>query len=667
MTNTVNSSVKDYQRWEAESPWLPFKDKIRSVSVEDKITATEGWIERRILADRSLTNLKAVDLHKVGVETLAYADSISCDANDSIATISLGSSFSTIRDNGSRWLELRRGYWQSRNNGDFFEHDGMPNKAADTYTFAGTDPKPNCWIHSNTAVWGLFDGQLTVKPAEGLDEGSFGHGYSFSSSWGKLAPQITSAKIEKKVHIDPQGLFAGCIRLKAVNLRGLDISGEKSMAGMFSGCASLKTVDLSFLDVGDVESICYIFNGATQLKSFSFEKMGFLNLCNLSSAFSNCENMTTVSLEGLQSCAPTDISGMFEGCVKLKSIEGLESLDVSNVTTMKSLFGSCHELREVNLSGWDTSAATDMRSLFGSCHELREVNLSGWDTSAATDMNGMFKSCDSLRSLDLSSFDTRNVVDLGWFLPEWSKSFVTFTVGPNFSFKGYSSDINQVLMPQDSQWKSSTDGKTYNWDAIPSCVAATYSRVQKAPESSGFWDVDTSNPHFSSISWLSASGISTGFPDGGFHPMANVVRQDMAAFLYRLYGEPDFTPSSADKLRFTDVTEATPHAKEIWWLASTGISTGYPDGTFRPVAAVVRQDMAAFLHRTYVKFGIGNDKPAGAGFPDVGSNTSHAVDICWLAANGVSTGYPDGTFRPMANVVRQDMSAFLKRIHDLGV
>lgn len=340
MTNTVNSSVKDYQRGEAESPWLPFKDMIRSVSVEDKITATEGWIERRILADRSLTNLKAVDLHKVGVETSAYADSISCDANDSIATISLGSSFSTIRDNGNRWLELRRGYWQSRNNGDFFEHDGMPNKAADTYTFAGTDPKPNCWIHSNTAVWGLFDGQLTVKPAEGLDEGSFGHGYSFSSSWGKLAPQITSAKIEKKVHIDPQGLF---------------------------------------------------------------------------------------------------------------------------------------------------------------------------------------------------SFDTRNVVDLGWFLPEWSTSFVTRTVGPNFSFKGYSSDINQVLMPQDSQWKSSTDVKTYNWDAIPSCVAATYFRVQKAPESSGFWDVDTSNPHFSSISWLSASGISTGYPDGTFHPMANVVRQDMAAFLKRIH------------------------------------------------------------------------------------------------------------------------------------
>lgn len=26
---------------EAESPWLPFKDKIRCVSVEDKITATE--------------------------------------------------------------------------------------------------------------------------------------------------------------------------------------------------------------------------------------------------------------------------------------------------------------------------------------------------------------------------------------------------------------------------------------------------------------------------------------------------------------------------------------------------------------------------------------------------------------------------------------------------
>lgn len=308
-----------------------------------------------------------------------------------------------------------------------------------------------------------------------------------------------------------------------------------------------------------------------------------------------------------------------------------------------------------------------MSYAFGNCRSLRTLDLSNWDTSNALNMQGMFGGCSSLRSLDLSSFDTRNVVELEDMLPRWEESFTKLTVGPNFSFKGYANEANQVLLPQDTQWTSSADGKTYNWDSLPSCVAATYTRVQEVPDRNDFWDVDSSTPHFSSIAWLSSAGISTGYPDGTFRPMADVVRQDMAAFIYRLCGEPEYTPSASDKARFSDVTESTPHAKEIWWLASTGISTGYPDGTFHPLATVVRQDMAAFLHRTFAQFGDGSDKPASGSFPDVTADTPHAGDIRWLAANGISTGYPDGTFRPMASVVRQDMAAFLKRIHDLGV
>ncbi|WP_199582651.1 S-layer homology domain-containing protein [Collinsella sp. AF38-3AC] len=43
--------------------------------------------------------------------------------------------------------------------------------------------------------------------------------------------------------------------------------------------------------------------------------------------------------------------------------------------------------------------------------------------------------------------------------------------------------------------------------------------------------------------------------------------------------------------------DATPHAGDIGWLAQAGISTGYPNGTFRPMVPVYRQDMATFLHR----------------------------------------------------------------------
>lgn len=171
-----------------------------------------------------------------------------------------------------------------------------------------------------------------------------------------------------------------------------------------------------------------------------------------------------------------------------------------------------------------------------------------------------------------------------------------------------------------------------------------------------------SGSHRDDVQWLITSGISTGYTIDGnttFGGMSSVKRQDMAAFLYRLAGSPNFTPSSQDKTRFYDVSDSTPHAKEIWWLASTGITTGYPDDSFGGEGQVKRQDMAAFLHRFVQKFGEDNDKSMS--FDDVDDSTPHAADIRWLGGNGISTGYGDGDFRGGSNVVRQDMAAFLHR------
>lgn len=183
-----------------------------------------------------------------------------------------------------------------------------------------------------------------------------------------------------------------------------------------------------------------------------------------------------------------------------------------------------------------------------------------------------------------------------------------------------------------------------------------------------FNDVDVTTPHQEDIVWLAENGISTGYPGGLFKPMTDVYRQDMAAFLYRLAGEPDYTPTPADKARFKDVNDQTPHAKEIYWLAASGISTGYLDGTFKPLAPVVRQDMAAFLRRLAKVMGDPESeswKPQNTNaFPDVIAQTDHQEDILWLTEAEVSAGYIDGTFRPLATVVRQDMAAFLHRLSD---
>nr|WP_222705676.1 S-layer homology domain-containing protein [Collinsella sp. BA40] len=193
-----------------------------------------------------------------------------------------------------------------------------------------------------------------------------------------------------------------------------------------------------------------------------------------------------------------------------------------------------------------------------------------------------------------------------------------------------------------------------------------------------FMDVTANTPHLEHINWLANAGISKGWrePNGyTFRPFANVARADMAAFLYRLVGSPEYTPSAAERAKFRDVDSSTPHAKEIWWLASTGISAGWNMGNgvyeFRPYAEVTRCDMAAFLYRLAGSPAFEPNASERAAFRDVNASTPHANEIFWLASSGISTGWneSDGskTFRPYNIVVRCDMSAFLHRMSDYGL
>ena len=194
-----------------------------------------------------------------------------------------------------------------------------------------------------------------------------------------------------------------------------------------------------------------------------------------------------------------------------------------------------------------------------------------------------------------------------------------------------------------------------------------------------FRDVTSSTPHADDIEWTASTGISTGWlePDGSrtFRGMDTVKRQDMAAFLRREAKRMNagdagsWKPSASDWRTFRDVSGSTPHAEDVLWLAHTGISTGWTEAdgsrTYRGMDSVKRQDMAAFMHRLARLAGRGSNVSPKS-FRDVNASTPHADDIRWLGGSGVSTGYPDGTYRGMVSVYRQDMAAFLHRLDRLN-
>lgn len=124
---------------------------------------------------------------------------------------------------------------------------------------------------------------------------------------------------------------------------------------------------------------------------------------------------------------------------------------------------------------------------------------------------------------------------------------------------------------------------------------------------------------------------------------------------------------------FVDVSAWTPHAEDIQWLSSAGISTGwsadYGTTEFRPFANVARADMAAFLFRLAKRWGIVSDSwqpSVSSSFYDVTYSTPHRREILWLYESGISTGWDIGygrkEFRPYSEVARADMAAFLHRL-----
>jgi hypothetical protein len=123
------------------------------------------------------------------------------------------------------------------------------------------------------------------------------------------------------------------------------------------------------------------------------------------------------------------------------------------------------------------------------------------------------------------------------------------------------------------------------------------------PTASPFADVDPSNQFYKEITWLAAQGISTGWDEGSgrrtFRPLEPVNRDAMAAFLYRFAGSPSYQAPAVSS--FYDVTPTNKFYQQISWLASKGISTGFPIGSgcyaFDPLRAVARDAMAAFMYR----------------------------------------------------------------------
>jgi peptidoglycan/xylan/chitin deacetylase (PgdA/CDA1 family) len=170
-----------------------------------------------------------------------------------------------------------------------------------------------------------------------------------------------------------------------------------------------------------------------------------------------------------------------------------------------------------------------------------------------------------------------------------------------------------------------------------------------------FTDIPKTFGFYNEVSWMANNGITTGYGDGTYRPGQTLDRGMMAAFLYRLAGSP-VVPAGPQQ--FPDVPPSQPFYKEIQWLASQKITQGFADGGYHPYEQVNRDQMAAFLYRMNGSPAVPSNAPT---FPDIQPGLSFYNEVRWLASQGITLGFADGTFRPGASINRDQVAAFIYR------
>jgi len=110
---------------------------------------------------------------------------------------------------------------------------------------------------------------------------------------------------------------------------------------------------------------------------------------------------------------------------------------------------------------------------------------------------------------------------------------------------------------------------------------------------------------------------------------------------------------------FEDVAETHKNSGAIELLASLQIIGGYEDGTFRPDAQISREEFAKIV---YVLINGTYDSTVFMGstrFSDVASDRWSSGYINWATNMGIVGGYPDGTFKPADNVTIAEAAKML--------
>lgn len=189
---------------------------------------------------------------------------------------------------------------------------------------------------------------------------------------------------------------------------------------------------------------------------------------------------------------------------------------------------------------------------------------------------------------------------------------------------------------------------------------------QKAT-AAGFSDVPRGAWYEDAVEFVQEKDWMKGVGGNAFSPGAAVDRATFAQVIYNLAGRPELTGSvdaSGEELYmgFNDVESGIWYKTPVLWAYKKGIASGTGEGSFSPLKAITREQMAYMLYR-YAK-ATGNDltfTQAAKAFPDYGKASPWARDaLNWAVSHKILAGDEKGMLNPKAPATRAQAAQMLK-------
>ena len=168
-----------------------------------------------------------------------------------------------------------------------------------------------------------------------------------------------------------------------------------------------------------------------------------------------------------------------------------------------------------------------------------------------------------------------------------------------------------------------------------------------------FKDIPSNYMYYKEVEYLTSNKIVTGYSDGTFKPNNKLTRAHAAVIMSRALG---LNTSNVKNPSFKDIPANHIYYKEIAAVAEAGIMSGRGNNTFDPDATLTRAQMAKIVALAYDLKGTSTIE-----FKDVPKNDWAYMYIQQLAANNITTGYNGNLYKPNESISRVHFGLFLYR------